>query len=383
MDQFQKLSLLSENMDVEEGENLITVLPEHNDNKPQPIISHAKLPNGRSMPLLKSMITSVCENNCKYCAFRAGRDCQRASFTPDEMADTFNQLNKKNIAQGLFLSSGIAGGSVRIQDKIIDTAAILRKKLNYKGYLHLKIMPGAEYSQIESLMQYADRVSINLEAPNRERLSSLAPKKDFHDALYLRLLWATEIQKKLKSFGNLMGKSPSITTQFVVGPSGESDYELLKTSVLLLNTFHLARIYFMTFRPVFDTPLAETEPEDPLRGHRLYQSSFLMRDYGFGFEDFVFLPNGNLRLDKDPKQIWADNNLTEKPVEINRASRNDLLRIPGIGPKRVKLITEYRQKNLIRSEYDLKTLGIPLEKAGKYLLLNGKRVVHQLPLFAV
>jgi predicted DNA-binding helix-hairpin-helix protein len=180
-----------------------------------------------------------------------------------------------------------------------------------------------------------------------------------------------------------MGKSPSITTQFVVGPSGESDYELLKTSVLLLNTFHLARIYFMTFRPVFDTPLAETEPEDPLRGHRLYQSSFLMRDYGFGFEDFVFLPNGNLRLDKDPKQIWADNNLTEKPVEINRASRNDLLRIPGIGPKRVKLITEYRQKNLIRSEYDLKTLGIPLEKAGKYLLLNGKRVVHQLPLFAV
>ena len=379
MDQFQKLTLLSENLDVEEGDSLINCSPK---NKPQPTISYAKLPNGKSMPLLKSMITSVCENNCYYCAFRAGRDCQRASFTPDEMADTFTKLNNKNIAKGLFLSSGIAGSSVRIQDKIIDTAAILRKKLNYQGYMHLKIMPGAEFSQIENLMLYADRVSINLEAPNRERLSSLAPKKDFYDALYLRLSWAAQIRDKLMSFGSKRGKSPSITTQFVVGPSGESDYELLKTSVFLINTFRLARIYFMTFRPVLGTPLAETAPEDPLRGHRLYQSSFLMRDYGFHFEDFAFLPNGNLRLDRDPKQIWAEINLSESPLEINRASRSELLRIPGIGPKRVKFITEYRQKNLIRTEEDLKKLGIPIEKSGKYMLLNGRRALQQLPLFA-
>lgn len=383
MDQFRKLSLLSENMDVDEGEINLSLPCETQSNKPQPIITHAKLPNGKSMPLLKSMITSVCENNCNYCAFRAGRDCRRASFTPDEMAETYMHLNKKNIAKGLFLSSGIAGGSIHVQDKIIDTAAILRTKLNYQGYLHLKIMPGAEYSQIEKVMQYADRVSINLEAPNQERLFTLAPKKNFNDALYQRLLWIIEIRKKLSFQQIWKGKSPSITTQFVVGPSGESDIELLKTSVFLIQNFHLARIYYMTFRPVEGTPLAETAPENPLRGHRLYQSSFLMRDYGFGFEDFHFLADGNLRLDKDPKQIWADFHLAESPLEINHASQKELLRIPGIGPKRVKIICEYRRKNVIRNEGDLKILGIPLDKSGKYLLLNGKRAIHQLPLFPV
>lgn len=383
MDQIRKLALLSENMDVEEGEAVVDLKRDKHQINQRPLVTHAKLPNGKTIPLLKSMITSACENNCNYCAFRAGRDCRRAAFTPDEMAETYIQLHQKNVAKGLFLSSGITGGGARIQDKIIDTAAILRTKLNYEGYMHLKIMPGAEYDQIVSLMRYADRVSINLEAPNAGRLTTLAPKKEFHEALYQRLMWVAEIRKEQSAQHAWKGKWPSITTQFVVGPSGETDAELLKTSVFLIKKLHLARIYFMSFRPVAGTPLENRAPEDPVRGFRLYQSSFLIRDYGFGFEDFMFLPDGNMQLDKDPKQVWAECNLKEQPLEINHASQAELLRVPGIGPKRAQLIMQYRRRNLICSEGDLKRLQIPLEKAGQYLLLNGKRAIHQLPLFPV
>lgn len=182
MDRFQKLSLLSENMDVEDGESIehsLSKCPSRTKVEKHPIITYAKMPGGKTIPLLKSVITSVCERNCNYCAFRTGSDFRRATFTPDEMASTFLDLYTKDIAKGLFLSSGIAGGGIRVQEKIIDTAEILRRKKKFNGYLHLKIMPGAEFDQIEQLMKWADRVSVNLEAPNPERLSILAPKKEF------------------------------------------------------------------------------------------------------------------------------------------------------------------------------------------------------------
>lgn len=383
MDQFQKLALLSENMDVEEGEannfHSASAVKEKN----HPLITQAKLPNGQNFPLLKSMITSVCEKNCNYCAFRSGRDCQRATFKPDEMADTYLSLNEKKIAKGLFLSSGIVGGGAKVQDKIIDTAAILRNKRNYKGYMHLKIMPGAEYDQIFQLMHYADRVSINLEAPNGKRLSDLAPKKDFYDELLNRLFWADQIRKRESPVNTWKGNWPSISTQFVVGPSGETDLELIKTSVYLIQKYNLARIYFMTFNPVLNTPMENTKPENPLRGHRLYQSSYLIRDYGFQLEDFSFAENGHLSLEKDPKQIWAERHLLDHPLEINQADPLELIRIPGIGPKRAKLITDFRRQQLIRSEGDLRHLGIPINKVGRFLLLNGKKAIHQLSLFPV
>ncbi len=381
MDRFQKLSLLSENMDVEEGESLETSLmncPEKSTFVKHPMLTYAKMSGGKTIPLLKTMITSVCERNCKYCSFRSGRDFHRATFTPDEMANTFLDLYQKNIAKGLFLSSGIAGGGVIIQDKIIDTTEILRTKKKFDGYLHMKIMPGAEYDQIKQLMKYADRVSINLEAPNPQRLNKLAPLKNFGEELFSRLKWVETIRKNHDPKQNWKQKWPSLTTQMVIGPSGENDVEILKASDYLIKNFHLARIYYMTFTPVLNTPLENFPAENPMRGHRLYQASFLLRDYGFTFEDFTFDQKGLLDLNFDPKKFWAENNLKGSPVEINRASREELLRIPGIGPKRVEMIARYRKQKVIQSEDDLKLLGISLESVAHYILMNGKTPIHQL-----
>ncbi|HSM25772.1 MAG TPA: radical SAM protein [Anaerolineaceae bacterium] len=381
MDRFQKLSLLSENMDVEDGESIehsLSQCPSKKKVENHPIITHAKMSGGKTIPLLKSVITSVCERNCNYCAFRAGSDFRRATFTPDEMATTFLDLYNKDIAKGLFLSSGIAGGGIRVQEKIIDTAEILRKKKKFQGYLHLKIMPGAEFDQIEYLMRWADRVSINLEAPNPERLSFLAPKKNFGEELFTRLKWVESIRKKQDSRLNWKGRWPSLTTQLVVGPSGENDIEILKTSEYLISHFHLSRIYYMTFRPVAGTPFENFPAENPLRGHRLYQASFLVRDYGYSFEDFEFSNSGNLALHVDPKMYWAEKYLCSNPIELNFASKEELLRVPGIGPKRVELIAKYRRSNKIKSENDLEKLGIPVEKVAKFVLLNGKQPIHQL-----
>ncbi len=381
MDRFQKLGMLSENMDVEEGENFDTSLmscPEKSKIDKHPWITNVKIAGGKSLPILKSMITSVCERNCKYCSFRSGRDFRRATFSPDEMSNTFVDLVQKNVAKGLFLSSGIAGGGVRIQDKIIETAEILRTKKKYDGYLHLKIMPGAEFDQIMRLMRLADRVSINLEAPNPERLEILAPLKNFGEELFSRLKWVDAIRRNKDPGQNWKQKWPSMTTQLVVGPSGENDVEILKASDYLIRNFHLARIYYMTFSPVQGTPFENLPAENPVRGHRLYQASFLLRDYGYSFEDFSFNPNGNLDLDCDPKKYWAEKHLKDNPIEINHASKEELLRIPGVGPKRVELIARYRRNNVIKSEYDLRNLGISIDKVGKYILLNGQAPSQQL-----
>jgi predicted DNA-binding helix-hairpin-helix protein len=381
MDRFQKLSLLTENMDAEEGESLQTSLmncPEKSNVEKHPLVTYAKMSGGKTIPLLKSMITSVCERNCKYCSFRSGRDFKRATFSPDEMASTFLDLYQKNIAKGLFLSSGIAGGGVRMQEKINDTAEILRTRQKFDGYLHMKIMPGAEYDQIKQLMKFADRVSINLEAPNPERLNVLAPLKNFGEELFSRLKWVDSIRKNHDPNQNWRGKWPSLTTQMVIGPSGENDVEILKTSDYLIQNFHLTRIYYMTFSPVLNTPLENFPAENPIRGHRLYQSSFLLRDYGFKFEDFAFDHSGRLDLESDPKKTWAETYLRGTPIEINRASREELLRIPGIGPKRVELIARYRKRKKIQSENDLKLLGISIETVAQYILINGKTPIHQL-----
>lgn len=385
MDLFAKLALLSENMDVEDGDyasiSNTPVCSSVKKSTNEPNITYARLPNGGSIPLLKTMITSVCEKNCNYCAFRAGRDTKRTSFLPDEMAETFIKLKDKGVAKGLFLSSGIFRGDVSVQDKIIDTAEILRKKRGFKGYLHLKIMPGAEYDQIKRLMLFADRVSINLEAPNPERLGKLAPKKEFFDELFTRLRWIEQIRQTFDPFESWNHKWPSISTQFVVGPAGENDREIINTSAYLFRKLHLARVYFMTFNPVRNTPLENTPKEDPLRGHRLYQASYLLRDYGYQFEELIFDSKGNLSLERDPKMIWADQYLQNDPVEINFASFRELIRIPGIGSKRAKMICHYRKNKKILDLSDLQALNIPINRAGPYILMNGKSVTHQLSLF--
>jgi len=181
-------------------------------------------------------------------------------------------LHRAGVAQGIFLSSGIAGKGVRTQDRLIDAAEILRNKLGYRGYLHLKIMPGAERAQVERSMQLADRVSVNLEAPNQTRLSLLAPHKEFAEELIQPLRWIEEIRRTQPAHRAWDGRWPSSTTQFVVGAADESDLELLATTEHLYNQLHLRRTYFMAFNPVPDTPLENLPPN-----LRFVSSAFIRR----------------------------------------------------------------------------------------------------------
>ena len=276
-------------------------------------ITEVQMPGGKRMKVLKTLLTSACERNCYYCPFRAGRDYRRATLKPEEMASVFMQMSDAGAVEGLFLSSGIAGGGVTTQDKIIDTAEILRRKYHYQGYIHLKIMPGADRDQVLQSMRLADRLSVNLEAPNTERLQKLAPKKQFTEELVEPLKWIDEIRRSESPAQAWKRRWPSSTTQFVVGAVGETDLELLATSEYLYRDVRLQRAYYSAFSPVKDTPLENLPPEDPLRQHRLYQSSFLLRDYGFSMEDMPFRPDGNLPLDTDPKLAWAQSHLSHTP----------------------------------------------------------------------
>lgn len=345
-------------------------------------VTHVQLPNGRTMPLLKTMMTTACERNCHYCPFRAGRSkTRRVTFAPEEMAKAFIDVARAGAVQGLFLSSGIIGGGVRAQDKLIDTVDIVRNRYRYGGYIHLKIMPGAERDQVIRAMQLADRLSINLEGPTPERLAALAPKKRFIEELLPPLRWMEEIRRERPAEATPKGRWPSSTTQFVVGAAGESDLELLSATQHLMREAGLKRAYFSAFHPIVDTPLENHPAEDPWREHRLYQASFLLRDYGFDLEEMPFDERGRLPLDTDPKRAWAVANLREAPVELNRAEREELLRVPGIGPKGAAAILQARRRATLRSVGELRQIGVRTKDIEPFVLLDGQRPEYQLRLF--
>ncbi len=275
MDKFARLGILSKDMALEaESENDCQPVVQGKQLPTIPITQVA-MPGGRTMNILKTMLTTACERNCNYCPFRAGRHMRREISRPEEMARTFISVYRAGAVEGLFLSSGILNGGVTTQDKLLDTADILRNKLGYRGYMHLKIMPGAEKDQLRRAMQLADRVSANLEAANPGRMPTLAPMKNFADELLAPLKWAEEIRQNEEP-RTWNGRWASTITQFVVGPSGESDLELISTSEYLYKQLKIKRTYFSAFIPIQDTPLENHPPENPWRQHRLYQASFLL-----------------------------------------------------------------------------------------------------------
>ncbi len=389
MNPFIRLQDLASQMDLEPAEEYRERRPDRLTVSERPgcyvpqkevFVQPAQMPNGKTIRLLKSLLTSACERDCYYCPFRAGRDFRRATFKPEEFAQTFMELNRRGIAEGTFLSSGIAGGGVRTQDQLLDTADILRSKLGFQGYLHLKIMPGAERSQVERAMQLADRVSVNLEGPNRKRLAQLAPHKHFLDELLQPLKWIEEIRRTQPAIQGWKGRWPSTTTQFVVGGADETDLELLTTTAWLNHNVRLKRAYFSAFQPIEGTPMENKAPTDPWREFRLYQASFLMRDYGFDLEDLPFEGDGSLPLHTDPKLAWARNHIHERPVEINRAGKLELLRVPGIGPKGAEAILRARRGGKLRDLSALRKLGVATLRAAPFILLDGKREPQQLGL---
>lgn len=228
-------------------------------------ITHVATPAGKRA-ILKAMVTTACEMNCFYCPFRAGRSkMKRLTFTPDALALGLDTLQQAGKVQGMFLSSGILKGGMTTQDKIIDTADIVRHRYHYQGYLHLKLMPGIDDDQLYRLMQLADRVSVNLEGPTQALLEALAPKKDFQRDL-LRLLQRAAAIRRAHPHEKLAGT----VTQFVVGAVGDTDEELLSLSHHLYRTYGLTRISYSGFSPIIQTPFEQLPATDPLRERRLY-----------------------------------------------------------------------------------------------------------------
>lgn len=333
----------------------------------------AVLPDGKKVALLKVLLTNVCEKNCAYCVNRVGNDIRRTGFTPDELARLFDQMVQRKLVQGLFLSSGVCNNAERTMDRMLATVELVRQRYHFGGYVHLKMLPGISRAQVERAGQIANRVSINLEVPSSQRLSQIAPNKTRDDVLN-PMRWASEFIAQGEGRWAPAGQ----TTQFVVGAADESDREILTTVAHLYRQVNLHRAYFSAFQPVRGTPL-ENHPFTPTwREHRLYQCDFLFRLYSFGFDELIFDEVGHLAREADPKTTWAKAHPEFFPVEINRASREVLLRVPGIGPRSASHILRARQETHLRTLQDLKKTGAVAQRAAPFVLLNGQRPPYQL-----
>jgi predicted DNA-binding helix-hairpin-helix protein len=360
-----------------------------------PCVSHLTTPWGQRKATLKVLQTSACQNNCNYCAFRAGRDIRRAHLSPDDLARSFDLMYRAGLVESLFLSSGVVGTN-RTMDEMLATVELVRQKYGFLGYIHLKLLPGAEDAHIERAVELADRVSMNLEAPTTEALAALAPLKRM-DALVGPLRKAAEIIRRgdpLRSpaptgTGIRADTRPTPTmgharigmsTQFVVGPAGESDRELLSAAQMLYRELRLARAYYSAFTPVRDTPLEGEPPTDPQREFRLYQADWLLRYYHFSADELPFDPDGQLRTDVDPKAAWAQKHPECFPVEVNAAPLDELLRVPGVGPTSARAIVQARRGGKLAEIGDLRKLGARADRAAPYVTLAGRRPPYQPPL---
>ncbi len=325
-----------------------------------PGVYHAKVGGSHVCRLFKVLQTNYCKNNCNYCAFRRDRSCQREQLTPDQMARAFDLVYKRRLVDGFFLSSGIASKPDQAMEKMIDTAQIVRKKYQYRGYLHLKVMPGSSQNSIEEAIRLANRVSLNIESPTEADLSLLSPDKTLKKGFFHTL---SLIKKVITNFRFKAKRTPSLTTQFVVGAGEEKDKEILKTTSLLYKSFGLKRVFYSAFRPVDQTPLQDKPPASLTREHRLYQADFLMRFYKFSPWDIPLDKQGNLFVTSDPKLAWARQNPNIFPINLNRASYFKLLRVPGIGPVSAKKIIHLRKEKRLNSWNQLGGMRISTNKA--------------------
>lgn len=326
------------------------------------------LPNGGYSILLKTLLSNACSYDCKYCPLRSDSNVQRCTLQPEEIANIFMEYVRRKKVFGLFLSSGVIGSPDYTMDRINAVAHILRYKHNYKGYIHLKIIPGASEAAIENSISLASAVSLNIETPGKRRFEVLSTKKDYTNDIIrpLRLLSKLAISSKVKC-----------TTQFIVGASNETDSEIIEYMFDLYNKLRFQRIYFSAYQRGLGDPnipgerIGLSNPDSLfLREHRLYQVDFLIRKYGFSKNDIPLDSSGNLRLDKDPKEIWAERHPEFYPIRINSSDREALLRIPGIGIKTVETILKLRRQRKITSLEDLGIKGKRLEKAKKYVVFE-------------
>ncbi|NVM04168.1 MAG: helix-hairpin-helix domain-containing protein [Candidatus Helarchaeota archaeon] len=328
------------------------------------------LPNGGYINVLKVLFSNKCIHDCRYC-FNSTQSLQKKiCFESQELANLFMNLYMRKSVKGLFLSSAVVKNAEKTMEQMIETVEILRStKYSFKGYIHLKVLPGAPYDLVKRGAVVADRMSVNLEAPSKSRFSELTSTKNYKSDILTRLRWLSELKVE-----NGFIRSGH-TTQFVVGASNESDKELLKTSDLLYNKFNLNRAYYSAFEPIRDTALENHPPTPSIRQHRLYQTDWLLRIYNYNFKEIelAFGDDENLPLTKDPKILIARQNKDLYPLEINEASYEELLRVPGIGPNTAKKIVTYRKSSKkFKKLIQLKKTGVILKRALPFIKIQGK-----------
>lgn len=340
-------------------------------------ICHSFTADGRCISLLKILLTNYCIYNCKYCVNASTKDVPRAMFTPDEIVSLTINFYKRNYIEGLFLSSAIFKTPNYTMELLLNVAKKLRIEEKFNGYIHLKAIPGADEALIKEAGKYADRMSVNIELPSASSLKLLAPQKNKENILSPMstiknsILENKDLKKNIKSTPLFVPGGQS--TQLIVGATPESDYKILNLSENLYNRFNLKRVYYSAYVPVIknDKVLPNIIHPPLVREHRLYQADWLLRFYGFKAKELLKDENDSFDLNFDPKTSWALSNIDNFPIEINKASYDTLLRIPGIGVRSARRILITRKVHSLKFE-DLKKLGIVLKRAKYFITCKGK-----------
>ncbi len=359
-------------------------------------ICHSYAPDGRCISLLKILLTNFCTYDCLYCVNRVSSNVARARFTVDEVVNLTLDFYRRNCIEGLFLSSGIIQSPDYTMEQVVEVARRLREDHDFRGYIHLKTIPDASPELLASAGRYADRLSINIELPTQDGLQALAPEKNAPAIRRSMARLRVHIDDARQAAADQGSKVISLpqsrkagraiaprfapagqSTQMIVGADGANDSTILHASASLYGTFRMRRVYYSAFSPIPDASLRLPLTQAPLlREHRLYQADWLMRFYGFSHDEIVPMDTGGertagsgmLSLEHDPKLAWALANRARFPVDINRAPREMLLRIPGLGVKAVERILQARRVRDVRSD-DMLRLNVPLKKVMPFVLL--------------
>ncbi len=341
-------------------------------------ICHSFSADGRCISLLKILFTNECIYDCKYCVNRSSNDVIRTSFTPDEICTLTMEFYRRNYIEGLFLSSGILKNPNYTMELIYAALYKLRHVCNFQGYIHVKAIPGADPILIQKVGFLADRMSVNLELPTAESLRLLAPHKSRKNILAPMRL-AQEKSKENRQELTLYKSAPRFvpagqSTQMIIGASPETDYQILRVAESLYQKFGLKRVFYSAFVAVNEDkalPARTSDGPPLLREHRLYQADWLLRYYKFEANELLNEKNPNFNIFLDPKCNWALNHLEYFPVEVNRASYDVLLRVPGIGYKSAGRIVKARRFGSLGFE-DLRKMGVVLKRALYFITCSGK-----------
>lgn len=340
-------------------------------------ICHSWASDGRCISLLKILLSNNCVYNCIYCVNRCSAETKRASFEPEEIAEITIEFYRRNYIEGLFLSSAVEASPDNTMEKMLKSLQLLRHTYGFHGYIHAKIIPGTNPLLIDKIGLLADRISVNIELPSENSLQLLAPQKKLSAILSpmshidYKIKEYHDLRKSLKSVDKFAGGGQS--TQMIIGASKENDYLILNAAQHMYQRFHLKRVYYSAYMPVVSSsllPVPFTPP--PLkRENRLYQADWLLRFYFFKAEELIDLSSPFLDLDLDPKISWALRNMHQFPLEINKASYEELLRVPGIGVRSAYKIVTQRRKAAVKYEHLLK-MGIVVKRAKYFITCCGK-----------